>query len=572
MSDAEVFGTAGADPAIMAQPPVQPVESQPLPPIAGINSFGQPLTPQPHEMSDADVFGSAPNGQPAATSAHPDFLLGLYQGAVKPFDNAARGLEWLAGKAGLPVDQIDTGLGMPSAQQATDAHRNYIATQALLGKRPGPVGNFLGEVGGTIPFTLGMGPLASGATTGALLSDAKTPQQLAFDTGFGAVGGKVADMGLQQVSKMLAPSVAPAVQKLLDAGVGLTPGQILGGAYKRVEDAATSIPIFGDIIKNAQARGMSDFRRAAINQTLEPIGQKLPDGMGTGYEAVDYAHKALGEAYEGLLPSLTVKTDPAFNNQVTALRTLALNLTPDYAKKFENLVQSEVLGRFAPQTGVMTGETMKEVEATLGQQATRFGKVQDGHAQDYADAVRQLQAELRGLVERSNPAVADQLGAINSGWAKLVRVENAAGRQGATGGEFTPSHLAAAVRAGDNSVRKNASARGGALMQDFAQAGKEVLPSSVPDSGSPFRHALEATVALLVGQEAHALPLMLKGAAVGGTLGAAYTRGGQRVVTPLLTQRPAAAQAAAKLLPYLKTPALPAGGAAAVTAAQNWPQ
>lgn len=570
MSDADVFGAPQSPPpnplyydngrGISVQVGGAPA-SMPSPAAAPA-----PQAQAPDLMSDADVFGGGPLAQP--TGAKPNFALGLYQGLMKPLDNAARGAEWGLTKLGVPMEAIDRGLGQPTAQDATDAHAAFVARQAMNGMRPGPWGRFAGEVAGTVPATIGMGPLAAGAATGALLSDAKSLGGLAFDAAAGAAGGKVADYGLNAVKSAVSPTISDAVRTLLGEGVGLTPGQILGGTMHRLEDGATSIPILGDIIKNAQGRSLTDFNRAAINRALSPVGQALPKDLPAGHDAIDFAHRALSDAYDGMLPGLQVHVDPEFHANVADLRKLAQNLTPDYARKFETILQNEVVGRFAPQTGVMTGQTMKEVESTLGQQATRFGKVQDGHAQDYADAVRELQAQLRGLVERSNPQAAKQLQAINGGWANLVRVENAASRQGATGGVFTPSQLQGAVRAGDNSVRKNATARGGALMQDLATAGKEVLPSSVPDSGSPFRHALEAAVALLVGKEANMMPLLIKGGVAGGLVGGAYTRGGQKIVTPLLTARPAAAKATANLLAKLKTPVMQAGGAAAITARQ----
>lgn len=550
----QVGGADSAPPVATPAPAPQPLADAP-------NATAPPVSP--------GMFSDLVPGAPSAPGGglenlHPSFGLGFYQGLMKPLDNAAEGLEWLAGKAGLPTAAIDAATGGKSASDAASDHAGYVNGQAANGLRPGFWGNLTGNVIGTLPVVAGMGPLSGGAVTGALTSNAKTPGGLALDSVLGAAGGKVADGAVGFVKGLISPTVSDSAKMLLNEGVGLTPGQIAGGGLKRAEDGATSIPIFGDIIKNAQARSLTDFNRAAINRSLTPIGEQLPAHLPAGYDAVDYAHQALSNAYDKLVPSLTAKADQPFMDNVKNLQGLAQNLTPDYANKFNSILQNEVLGRFAPQTGVISGESLKEAESQLGQQASRFGKIQDGHAQDYADAVRELQSQLRGLVQRQNPTVADQLGAINTGWANLVRVESAAGRQGATGGIFTPAQLQGAARAADNSVRKSASARGSALMQDLAGAGKEVLPSSVPDSGSPYRHAMEALVALLVGQEAHALPLMLKGAAVGGTMGAAYTRAGQKVITPLMTARPAAADQIADFLARYKAPAVPAGSAAAV--------
>ncbi|MEG7603096.1 hypothetical protein, partial [Listeria monocytogenes] len=86
------------------------------------------------------------------------------------------------------------------------------------------------------------------------------------------------------------------------------------------------------------------------------------------------------------------------------------------------------------------------------------------------DAYKQLQSELRDLVTRSNPAHADELKAINTGWASFKRIQNAAAKVGSEEGVFTPAQLQNAVRALDRSKDKARFAEGNALMQDLSGA------------------------------------------------------------------------------------------------------
>lgn len=453
----------------------------------------------------------------------------------------------------------------PEQQQAQQGAQRYLAQREMT-EQPGGFGKFAGEVVGTAPVA-GLGPLLGGALSGALTSNADSAGGTLRDMAIGGAGGKVGDMLLSGLQGAIVPQLSAHVKDLLKEGVGLTPGQILGGGWQRVEDGLTSIPMLGDMINGGKARSVQDFNRAAINRTLTPIGQQLPGGLSAGYEAVDHAHQALSDAYEALTPKLTTRIDQPFQAAVANLTSLAQNLHPDYVSKFNNLLKTEVLDRFAPQTGVMLGDSLKQAEEVLGKQARRFGRSDDPHAQDYADAVTELQSQLRGLVQRSNPQLSARLKAINTGWANLVRVERAAAGAGAKGGVFTAPQLDRAVAMSDG--RYGTVGRGKALMQDLSTAGKEVLPSTVPDSGSPLRHFLEATVAGLVGQEAHVLPLMAKGAALGATVGSMYTKTGQKIVTPLLTKRPQGAAALARALEHLR---LPATGAAAVAPVMAIPQ
>jgi hypothetical protein len=584
LSDADVFGGSPAQAIAQANATGQPVmigstpnrsvtmevlPHDPAPAPAPAEAAAPQPSAQPSLMSDADVFGA--HGAPAADAtppaSHIDEGLGLYKGAIHVWDNAAQALEYGARKIGLPVDALNqwgASVGMaPSSANAAAQHDAYIADQAAHGVQPGKIGEFGGGVLATIPALAGLGPLAGGALGGALQTNSKTPGGVAMDAGFGAAGGKIGDMALGGLKNLIAPKVSEAVQALLDAKVPLTPGQIAGGGLKRIEDDLTSIPVLGDIINNAKARGMTGFNTAAINRSLDPIGDALPVNLPSGNAAIDYAHDALGKAYDAALNGVTATQDPVYAANMKNLKSLATNLGGDYAQRFANLMSREVESRFAPQTGVASGDGLKAMESQLGSEASRAGRLPDLNAQDYANAVRQAQAEVRGLVARTNPEVAQRVGAINSGYANLVRVENAGARVGSDGGEFTPAQLHGAVRAGDNSVRKADFARGNALMQDLSTAGKSVLPSAVPDSGSPLRHALEGLVAVLVGSEAHVLPLLMKGAAGATVLGSAYTKAGQKVITPMMTERPAWAPQAADQLEKLRA-LVQTGGAIAL--------
>jgi hypothetical protein len=60
----------------------------------------------------------------------------------------------------------------------------------------------------------------------------------------------------------------------------LTVGQQLGGPARAVEDAATSVPIIGDIINARRGESVRDFNRAAFRDVA---GQDV--GVGNAAEA-----------------------------------------------------------------------------------------------------------------------------------------------------------------------------------------------------------------------------------------------------------------------------------------------
>jgi hypothetical protein len=400
--------------------------------------------------------------------------------------------------------------------------------------------------------------------TGALSTNAHTLGGVTKDASIGAVAGKVGDKVIGAAQRVIAPQVSAYAQRLMDAGVRLTPGQILGGAARTIEDKATSVPGIGDMIRNARIRGVQDFNTAAINRALTPIGKTLPEGV-TGRDAIDHASEALNQAYTGLLPALRVNADPQLQSGVRNLTSLAKNIPQYGAKPITNFIKQEITPRFS-KAGVMTGQSFKEADSLIRQEAQNYSASGSPNDRKLGQAFWQLRNEFKDALERSNPGAKTKLQAIDSGYANLVRVQNAAARPGAEPGVFTPSQLSQAVKSSDRSVRKSAVARGNALMQDLSDAGKAVLPSTVPDSGTAGRML---AAALAGGGAAHFIaPAAVAPLAAGMGL---YTRAGVKAAEVALARRPTGANYAAQLLSKAKAPTRIAAPVITVTAADQRP-
>lgn len=425
------------------------------------------------------------------------------------------------------------------------AEQDYQRGRGPHGGLDGP--RIIGNIGGSLPFAVlipgGAAPslaarTASGAASGAV-GGGLTPVQNTDDfwaekgkqAGMGAAGGAVAAPVMGAMSRIAQPraSVDPNVQTLMNEGVRPTMGQIAGGPLRWMEDKLTSVPFVGDVVRAAQRRPTVELNTAAINRTLEPIGQRLPADLRSGREAVDYAHNTISDAYNTLLPQLNVAADRQFgvemNNVITGARGLPNNVGP----QLDQLLRERVLARF--NNGQMTGQAMKEIESELGTLARDYSRSQIASERQMGAGLREAQAALRNLVERSNPNHVGELQSINRAFANLARVERAAGSAGAVEGTFSAPQLSHAVRMEDPSRRRNAFARGNALMQDLSDAGRAVLPSTVPDSGTAGRLMVGGA---LIGAPAYVDPL------VGGSIGAAslaYTPMGQRLMANLLANR-----------------------------------
>jgi hypothetical protein len=284
-------------------------------------------------------------------------------------------------------------------------------------------------------------------------------------------------------ARTLKPQLAPAQQALADAGVTqMTPGQLIGGFAKGVEDKLSSVPILGDFINSGRRRSVESFNKAVANQALEPIGERLERGTPAGHEMVAEVEQKLGAAYDTLKPRLQFIPDRQYANDLNHIWQNEVQLLPQpQIDQFERILAAK-LGPPAPINGTM----FKKIESELTNLGSRYGASSDAAQRDMGYALRNVVQAMRSNLERSNPAHANELANMNYGWAMFARMQDAAANT--TGaGVFMPSQLLSAVKRGDRTVRHGSFARGDALMQDFAEAGQKVLPSKVPDSGTPGR-------------------------------------------------------------------------------------
>jgi hypothetical protein len=529
--------------------------------------------------------GSGPTISSLITGKRPPMskLERVGQGAMDPINGGAQLLthilpdsvvnagnklnNWLADKTGLVARIPEGGVDQMVRDQevAYQARRKAGGESGfdgyrLLGNVVSPVSLGLGAAApagmATLAGRVGVGA-ASGAASGALSPvtsgdfwSEKGKQAL---TG-AAVGGAIPAL-VGGAARLVSPNASKnANLKLLkDEGVQPTIGQALGGTANRVEEKLQSAPIVGDMISNARGRANSQFQTAAFNRALAPIGQTLPEGV-AGRDAVVYTENALKQSYDDVLGRIgAVPTDETFANNVASLKQMVQRdvLSKGAKQKFQmvlNDVQSAL-----DESGVLTSDAYKRVESSLGSDARKLASSQDIYDGRLAPAVRQLQAELRDLLQRQAGDSADDLQAVNSAWANFKRVQNAASKLGAEDGQFTPAQFQNAVRALDKSKDKGAFARGNALGQDLGDAGKAVLGGKVADSGTAGRALLNIGAL----GSSYLLNPQLAASVLGGA--ALYTSPVQRALVGAASSRPALAQPTAELLrksaPYL----VPAG-------------
>lgn len=431
---------------------------------------------------DPVLARAKPNAKPTKTSE----ALGFYKGLTRPLDNAAIWLENAADQVGLadPINDLASRVGLVSAHESDRQHRAYIDQQRDKGVKPGLVGEVAGNIVGTAPALLATkNPLAVGGIQGALTTDKPDDAgQVWNDANWGVagayVGGKVGD----KIADVARPWVSPAVATMKKYGVKVTPGQMGSDAKRAAEDKMMSLPIVGPMIAADRETFKDTLNRGAINRALFPLGVKLPDNIATGQEAVAWMQKQAGDAYNKILPGLTLKADPRIAVGIRNAWDIAQSLKPEDQQRFLSLIQSKA--RFAPD-GTLSGRALPVALRDIRDLAAKFSKG-DADQQILGEALSAVHEGYMDALASQNPAAAKALKAANEAYRNSLVVNRAAAAAAGNEGVATAGQLTTASRMVDRSKNKAATAAGRGPMQDFTKAASAVT-GKTPDSGTAGR-------------------------------------------------------------------------------------
>ncbi len=410
---------------------------------------------------------------------------------------AAQGVENLGRRVlGKPIEIKASEAGaaaMDYERQQRQAYRqsnptaNAFATGAgiVMSGRPTGAAALQNPLAAGGAIALQNAPFALARQEGSIkqrLPGAATETAIAFGTGSALTAGANAFQGLSQARRAAPRSDA---RKLSDAGILLTPGQMGGRFARRIEDAMTSAPMTGAGINAAKTRGLESFDVVAINQALDPIGEQVSRGAGRG--AVQEASQRVSAAYNRALNGVQVVPDGQYAADIQAVLNTP-NLPQAIRQDLNDIVATSVQGRMG--AGV-DGRTWKAVDEELGAMA-RAADAASGTqpTQRYLrDAIRRLQEAHLGVLQRASPQAAQGVEAADAAFANMTRIIKAASGAGTSGrgGVFPPSDLNRAVATGGGRSGRRAFAQGEALMQDLTDPAMNVLPQTVPDSGTALR-------------------------------------------------------------------------------------
>lgn len=379
----------------------------------------------------------------------------------------------------------------------------------------------------------------------------------------------------------------PAARTMQDAGAITTIGQKygqsgrIGGAIKSVEDRLSGLPIVGDVINARRGESYTKFNSGAFDQALAPLSH-VPElkALGTsvdgkvGAEAVADAHDKVQQAFSRALDGKSVTADRTGATDLTNSLMNAANL-PRVGGEVNDSIAAILEPYMAPDKNTLTGAEMQTISQELRQ--LKAGYKTDPLKHRIGKVIDATEEAMFGMFRRQTPEVLPAYNAAKTAYRRVSILADSVNKAlNQQDNLFTPAQLGQADRASTIKYEGPiAAAKGQRQFADYQQAGQEVLPNKVPDSGTAGRWLLPALagiggaggagVGYVTGDTAG-------GAATGLTLAAvlsgAYSKSAQRALIKAGNGVPNAA--ASRLLQSGRTGrAIQAGAATSAAALAN---
>lgn len=510
------------------------------------NTFGNaaltPLGSAALASADAGTFGLVDEAAALAGAAGGGENYAALRDYYDAGKRASRDANPTAAAAGTIAGGIAGGMGIESLV-ARGARRLGQAGQVLQGALARPYAGAAVDGG------------LYGAATGAGQNNANRLTGAAGGAAVGGAGGVIGSGLIRGAGNALRGVQNEAAQRLTDAGVSLSPGQILansgafGRAVKKLEDASESIPGLGSIVRARREGSFQDFNRAAFRDALAPIKEGVKNNAEQGIEE---ARDAVARGYRNALGGVNLRPDQQFGAEFRQAVNVGQQAGGQYGDDFNTILQGEIGPVFQGRTA-FSGEDMQDLLRIAKGYARQYGKLGTEGAQGIpqpaarpvGQAFEGVVDATEGLLNRGAPDVLPAYNAANEAYRNVGVLRDAVniakgGTQSGAGGVFTPAQLSRAAAQNSKKFGKTQ----GTTRQPFFQLtrdGQDVLPSDLPNSGTADRAIAAGLMGVPVlgagvaAQQGWIDPETALGLA---SLAAAYSKPGQAALQGALIKRP----------------------------------
>lgn len=438
------------------------------------------------------------------------FRRALY-GAERGLDEAAMGVKQLVN--GLtPEEEADLAIRRQTEKEIPGTLASRVGADIAMSL---PLARAAQAVAAIPRLASRATPYVTAALAGAgmgavqpVIGNESRGENAAIGAGFGAAGqaaGNVIGRGIEGFVRTN-PNVAAlprAIRDRLTLGQTADRDSLSGAVASSTEEKLQSVPLIGNIIRNARQGAIDNWRNDLVNRSA-PRGF-TPQGANT-WERLDSAGQEYRNRYVAALRGHQVPPSRLFESQVASLTNNPRSgLTNQQQAEARDLVMRYYNSMFhgnSPATGpagtspIIQGaqrgtpvsidaNNAKGFEAFLTKQAMQYRKSNAPGASDMANLFEDLERAWSVSYRRALPSSArTNIRELDRTYAPFKTVERAAAYTGNDFGDFTPQQLVQAVRQRTPQARFS---RGGGVLQQEAAAARDTLIDRVPNSGTADR-------------------------------------------------------------------------------------
>jgi hypothetical protein len=389
---------------------------------------------------------------------------GVFKGAVvNPVLAAA---QVFGGEGGR---QAAENIQQQYAQTRQEAGMTGFDVPQLIGAVVSPVNRLIpgkGYVGGAI-----------GASTQPLEGKYESTFDLLADKAKQVAGGAILGKVTDNLIGALTPRLKEGARELMDKGVPVSPGQAYEGApgwlFRQIESFGLGPK--ADKINKA-------FNGVVADDVLSTLGQRVPETVKPGQQAVAYTQQQISKYYDDSLLSLGKNPlDTEYKQGInTAMKDAVDTLSNPQDREFvrKKLMNSlnTNLGNKIDVDGNIDGKGIKKVQEWLKTEVSKLdgktGAVPEALKSGYGDVLANLNQYISRIDKDGLIANAD------AAWAKLYSFADASKRATPKGGIFNPEQLSQAAAAQAQTILSAGGGKG--ALNETAQRALNVLGKQDP--------------------------------------------------------------------------------------------
>lgn len=403
----------------------------------------------------------------------PGFMGAVGLGFGRASDKVYQGLK----QAGLTVgslvsDSAKAELGkMAEAEQFKD--EGYAALQ-----KQRPVASMLGEIAPLLALPMG-GSLKAAAAIGALpgLVEYGTPEEKLKKGAMGAAGSGVGHGIGKAIGAIASPGMkaAPEAERLAEVarreGIPLDAAQVTNNpVLQNTKSVLAKLPWTA----TGQAQKAQRQQEAYTGAILRKMGA---EGNAATPDVMADAYSAIGGKIEGAVQGTSIKMDEKVLDGIADVERKFLRRLPTDQKAVVKSYIDDLAGMLGQE---MPGDVYQTTRSELGKLAFETENNTVKHS------IKQLQKVLDDAFDRQAPKEAvEQMHKARKQYGVYSDTATALKRGRGQDGQPSPKQMYAAVQASTPGFERGA----GGDMADLVRSGRQFLPDSIPNSGTPQQQA-----------------------------------------------------------------------------------